>query len=407
MHSNTKTPLLQLVEFWGLDPYYFNGIDRENQTNITPNKKPDRCMCMLQESWMQPETFSRNDILESLKYAEQVFEWETQVSVGFNQVYDYKVQYPRGNVRNKYGEYRAISLNTNCYFNKAGKLELHLIGEYELTKNMADEYATITFPVPTNKTIGDIRLYFTQLDAGYLSDPNINDLEYQVRPIRNAVISGDVYTAKIPLFLLKKPSLDMVETCVPHVENTYVDYLTAFYTEFSTCDQGYFVTTNDGCYEGDCLDTLSPVCFEEIVVGKEIRLVPKPLACNEDGVYTRYQLFGNPKAVLVNYSTKLGLKETYDLEYGLMQIISKLSVGLMDCVRTWCDCDQCAKQKIDYYRRIFKEKVVDVNGNDQYQLILSEGTINLLTGYPIYLGMSMAFREMLNYKCLSTSGGYL
>jgi len=406
MHSNTKMPLLQLVEFWGLDPYYFNGIDRKLQDNIIPNKKPDKCMCMLQNTWMQPQTFSRSDLIDTLNYAEQVFSWETGINVGLHQNYEHKVQYRKGKLQNKFGDYRAISLGSNCYFNKSGKLELHYIGEYEITKNFNGNYAEITFPVPEGTLVGDVRIYFTQLDAGYVNDPGINDYQYQIRPIRNAQILNNVYSAKIPLYLLKKPSLDEYEVCLPHVTETYVDELTAFYTTLSTCDHGYFIVSQDNCV-GNCDDVLYPVCFEEIVVGTEIRLVPKPFRCNEDGEYEKYFLTQSPKAVSVNYSTKLGLTSTYDLEYGITQILSKLSVGLMDCIREWCDCDNCARQKLDYYRRIFKEKVVDINGNDQYQLILSEGTINLLTGYPIYVGMSMAFREMLNYKCLSTTGGYI
>jgi hypothetical protein len=414
-------PLLQFVEFFGIEPFYAAGIDLSGDSVFNyPNQKTEKCFCMLQRPWVQASHWSRDDLIGMLTYAEQVFYWETNLHPSTEQVENERIQYRLTNnlnrMRLKSGEYVAVRLQNSCGFQETGKIGLMYLGLAEVVKPVVSgalqQNFTVTFTVPVGMDKSRIKLYFTSADANYIVDPTFADREYEIRPLRGIVINGDTCTVTIPAYLLKKPSLDEQETCLPHAEETYVDEVLAFYTYVDECEQGYFVCNGTDCYGGNCDELAVPVCFQRRTIGQETWLVPKTSMCDDNGVMQRYCLQCTPKEVAVNYLS--GIKPLYsgDVQYGVSQILSKLAIGLADCVRAWCDCDQCAEQKIKYYREVPRIAVLEASSSgksygSEYKELLTPQTIALLSGYPPYQGITMALREMSQYKCYNVEGSSL
>lgn len=415
MRSNTQMPLLQLAEFFGISPWFFAGVDLSLVNGMSSANK-NKCQCILQHPWQQPSMWSRDDFISMIQYAEDVFYWETNIYPATNQILDARVEYKTKDykLKNKFGQYKSVRLPNNCYFQNTGVLENNFIGLIALDTTDIDLYIA-TFNVPAGTKKEEIRLYFTPTDGDYITDPEPYERLNQIRPLRNISIVGTTCTVKIPTYLLVKPILqENAERCLAHEADTYVSELYAFYTSLSVCRQGYFIGENSNCVE-NCDEVSSPICFSTRIIGDSKWVVPKPLRCNEDNVFEEYCLEFVPNSVSVNYLT--GIKElpSGELDSYVSGIISKLAVGLADCVKPWCDCDVCAKQKLDYYRGVAKTTiVVDIPQGQgsgefgkQYQVLLSNKTLDLVNGYPPYLGLTMAFKELQQYKCYNVEGASL
>ena len=415
-------PLLQFVEFFGIEPFYAAGIDKSGDSVYNyPNQKTEKCFCMLEEPWMQASNWSRQDLIGMVRYAEQVFFWETGIYPSTTQVMNERIRYRLTDnlnpMRTKSGNLVSVRLENPCGFRETGVIALEYLGIVDVVKpivsgTLQDNF-TVTFQVPYGLSPDRIKLYFTQADGGYTVDPTFNDREYEIRPLRNVVINGEFCTVTIPAYLLIKPSLDNRETCLPHDVATYVDEVLAFYTYVDECEQGYFVIkSDDNCYGGNCDESVIHLCYQTKKVGNETWLTPKPAMCNEEGVIESYCLNYRPTEVSVNYLTGIEPQTGGDVQFGVAQILSKLAIGLADCVRAWCDCDQCAEQKVKYYRQVPRIAILESNGGgrsygSEYKDLVSPQTVSLLAGYPPYLGITMALREMSQYKCYNIEGSSL
>lgn len=412
MRSNTITPLLQFTEWFGLNGFKANGINYPKKLNSSV-----KCQCTLQHPWQSNE-WTRDDLIGMLKTAEDFFTREAGFHIGPVQIEDelqaYKVN---GRMINANGQYKSVEPDYSCKINEFGKYNLTFIGYLDLTKEneagIIDRFYG-SVPLPADTQLENVKVYFTEVDANYVGEITYDGFRnYEIRPLRSSYILSDTFYLEEPAYLFKKPSLDESDTCVEHVVGTYVDSVAIYVLEIDKCNQGNFIYTNaTPCSGSNCEESKSQICIQKRLVGNQIWAVPIPSVCtvNEDDelVYTPYYLTGMPEKVELNYIT--GQK----LENGLINseyfsTIAKLAVGFADCIRNWCDCADCAKEKIEYYHSILKTKTenadVTMRGvGDRYQVILSQQSMALVGGLPPYVGIVQGMQEILNYKCKTVEG---
>lgn len=407
MKSNTITPLLQLTEWFGIDPWKANGIDRDN-----PKKPQAKCQCLFEESWVKPTQWSRQDLIGMLDYAEQVFLWETGAYVGTKQILEddleyYGKNYKYGNI-NTQKQYKSVKPTYSSKLQEFGSYILEFVDLITLDTSNLEYFTATSNVVPADTELEELFVFFTQADADYIGDPEYGDHSYEIRPIRVKSLSGTNFEARIPTYLLRKPEFDNHTNCLTHELDTYVEEVLLYKRVRVECGDGYYVSENGSiCDNNNCNETLNQLCLGKRLVGKEFWAVPKPINCEGQP----YCVLTPAESVRINYLT--GFKELVsgDIQKPVNEIVMKLTVGLADCIKGWCPCEGCAESKLKYYRKVEKEKIEDTDptvrgmGN-RFQLLLHPSTLQLLAGYPLYRGLTMAYREMLKLGLNTVEGSH-
>ena len=411
MRSNTLTPLLQFFNWWGIEPYRANGIDRYN--NIKPSRSSkDDCFCMLQHPWQAQSQWSRDDLIQMLQYAETTFTLEAGFHPAPFQVRDEPHRYNSKNgIIRKDGLLKSVMPDYNCKLIDFGTKYYESLGFMELTRD--DENGildTFSFQivVPSGTLPESIKVYFTITDGR----PNTGlephkFLEWQIRPLSirvddiTATISGGAY-------LFKKPELDEENTCVEHALDTYVSEVEVFVEQINKCNQGYFVCEAGSCQGYNCENIEQSICFNKRYIAGGYWGVPSPLSCNDEGVLVPYCISCRPQQVNMNYITGYPLDENGYMNNMVFKTIALLGITLADCIKSWCVCDMCVTDKIKYYRSYemikVAEGVKDGAIGDQFRHFITDQTKTLISGLPPYRGLVEAFRNIQTLGCRNISG---
>jgi len=421
MRSNTLMPLLQLTNWWRLNPWFVAGIDYEGLTTpglATSKSVDDPCTCMPQHSWDSKEHWSRDDLIESLKLAEDFFVHEARYfpapSFISNERKAIKYWGVNGfSFTNSIGKLKSLKPKFGCYLQEFGSYSLVLNSTDTLVRDdvgvIRDEFTAVV-NVPAGTTADQIRVYFTAGDGGYIGDPDFNDHTYEIRPVA-ITIAGLVATIVAPAYLFKKPSLDEKTDCVYHVLGTYVDEVSVYLVTIDNCSHGNFICESSNCSTLPCTPTLSPICMSKRAVGGQFWGVPFPAQCNDESTLTRYCLTCLPDEVEYNYLTGLDISVGGNMESLHVDVLSKLTIGLMDCVKEWCPCDVCSNKKTNYHREspsAINKRETDREEYDlTWQIVLSEYAMNRLDGLPPYNGILQALRFINKNNCKVVGGASL
>jgi len=410
MRSNTLTPLKQFIDWWGIEPYRANGIDRYG--NIKPNKSSkDDCYCMLQHPWDAKSQWSRDDLITMLQYAESTFTLEAGYHPAPFQILDEPHQYDsRNGVLRKDGLLKSVMPNYPCKLETFGTKYYESLGFAELTRD--DESGildTFTFQivVDAGTLAKDIKVYFTITDGrpDTLLEP-YTLMEWEIRPL-NIRVDGTVATISGGAYLFKKPELDEATTCLEHELTIYVSEVEVFIEKINKCNQGYYFCEAGTCNGYNCESTQMSICFNKRLVGEGYWGVPAPLACNDENVLVPYCISCKPQQVNMNYINGQPLENGYVNQY-VFKTVALLAISLADCIKSWCVCDMCVTDKIKYYRSYEMIKVAEgMQGGaigDQYRHFITDQTKSLISGLPPYRGLVEAFRNIQTIGCKNLSG---
>lgn len=411
MRSNTLTPLLQFIDWWGIEPYRANGIDRYG--NIKPSKSSkDDCYCMLQHPWNANSQWSRDDLITMLQYAETTFALEAGFYPAPFQILDEPHQFnTRNGILRKDGLLKSVMPNYACHLKDFGTKYYESLGFAELTKtdqgNLLDEF-TFQVIVDEGTLAQDIKVYFTITDGRPMTvlEP-YKQMEWEIRPLNISVV-GVTATITGGAYLFKKPELDEATTCLEHVTETYVDEVEVFVEKINKCNQGYFLCEAGTCEGYNCESTKMGVCFNKRYVAGGYWAVPAPLACNDENVLVPYCITCKPQQVNMNYISGHALTDQGLIDPMIFKTLALLSISLADCIKSWCACDLCVSKKVEYYRsyEMIKvgEGIRDGAIGDQYKHYITDQTKNLISGLPPYRGLVEAFRNIQNIGCKNLSG---
>lgn len=404
MRSINRIPLETFVNWWGIDPWRANGIDLTGEL-VNQRKQSDskNCFCMLQHPYQAKDQFSRDDLIEMLKFGEAVFIDEagyypvpTQVLLE-NKQYDSKT----GFKQYKTGLYKSIEPIFNYQIKEFGYRYLESMNTVLLvrddigdgTGNILQQFSG-SFPVQDMIDLKKIHLYFLESDGRDIETPNIeDDYDWEVRPIRFK-LNGNNIEFIAPAYLFKKPELDEEDNCVLHEFDTYVTSVEIFYERIDKCQQGNFICENYNC-QHDCESQKWPVCFNLRKVGKGKNGVPYPKGCNANGDYVDYCLNCLPNEVEYNYITGMEINNRFLVDDETQKAIFLLSICLYDCIKEWCVCDICPRKKVEYYRTPELVKIENAAKNsamgDRYEHYITDETKGYIKGLPPYRGLAEAF----------------
>lgn len=412
MRSNTLTPLLQFTEWFGINGFRANGINYPKKLNAS-----NKCQCTLQHAWQSSE-WTRDDLISMLQTAEDFFVREAGFHVAPVQISDELHKYKtNGRMLNANNEYKSVEPDYSCEIQEFGKYVLTFIGYMDVVKEIEgtiQDVFTGQVPLPAGTLIDNVKLYFTEADGNYAGELIYDEArELEIRPLSNCYIISNVLYMNEPAYLFKKPELDEASDCVDHVSSTYVDEVAVYILSVDKCDQGNFIYTSARpCSGSNCDESRTSICVQKRLVGGQTWAVPVPTNCavneNDELVYTSYYMTGMPSNVELNYITGRKLKKGL-IQNDYFSTVAKLAVGLADCIRNWCDCADCAKDKIEHYHSVLKVKtenadVTQRGVGDRYQIILTPQTLALIGGMPPYIGLTQGIQEILSYKCKTVEG---
>jgi len=423
MRSNTLTPLLQFIRWWGIDPWYAAGIDYDNSSQAaTPSalrtSTTDQCDCMVQHPWDSFKNWSRDDLIAMLEQAETFFLNETNFYPAPYYIEGEQKAYPAKNNHLGYSTMKSdarpktIKPYHPCNLQGFATYSLELVDTVSLTRDdgiggdVYDEF-TATVVVPSGTLASELRVYFTASDGGYTETPGFNDHLYEIRPLTIAV-NGVNATITGPAYLFKLPTLDEIPECHPHDQASYVEDIAVYLVVKDECSQGNFICFVDDCQYVPCEPVTYPLCMGVKQVGRQTWGMAYPAECNESEVQTRYCLSCAPDEVQYNYVNGVALLDGGYMPAKYVNVLSMLAVGLADCVKEWCDCLNCPNKKVNYYRTAPLALVETDKDASEYnlgwQLVLSKATVQQLAGLPPYNGILQALRFINTERCISTEG---
>jgi hypothetical protein len=414
-------PMLQFSNWWGLNPWFVAGIDYEGKTTpglATSVDAKDTCICMNQYQWQSDGHWSRDDLIAMIIEAEEFFIHEARYypapsfipeernKLNYNGVLGYSFL-------NNSNKYKSIKPKFSCELQGFGYYSLTLNSTETLVKDIVgviqDEFTT-TATVPSGTTADEIRVFFTSADGGYTGDPEFNDHTYEIRPL-TITVSGTTATIVGPAYLFKKPSLDEETDCVYHELTTYVDEVSVYITTIDNCSHGSYICSNDNCNTTPCSPTVSNICMSKKYVGGQFWGVPFPAECNAQSELVKYCLTCLPDEIEYNYLTGASLLTGGYMDNIYVEVLSKLAIGLADCLKEWCQCDVCSNKKTEYYRQtpnaLFKRETDRQENDWTWQIILSNSSVEKLNGLPPYNGILQALRFIGKNSCKSVEGALL
>lgn len=437
MHSDTLTPLLQFVEFLGLDAWKVAGIDRSgaaasaNALNVgRVNTKGDDCFCMFQHPYVSGSHWSRDELIEALQNAEDFFVSEAslypvpyQISEEGHNNDSIRGYLPSSKVGNK-----SVVPFYPCGEIRYGNHDIVSLGVYELNRtnpvnNLILDSFSLTFEIDTDVSLDDIRLYFTENDFSGREDIiSYNCHIAEIRPFskitKNPHPTDDtliIVTIIAPAFLFKKPSLDEIEECLRHELDTYVEEVEVFYERFMPCEYGNAFCSNIPC-QNDCEKQSYPICIKEKIVYKKLyaEIIFVDCSVDEDGIVSRnnYCIDCVPNEVCINYITGKSLDNCRRIDRQIKETIGKLALALHDCdKKDFCQCDVCTNSRLKYYRSVPIVKTEDAELNssngDEWQVLVSKLSFAYLDGLHPTHGMIQAMREILKWhSCKKVDGTY-
>lgn len=414
MRSDTLMPLKQFTDWWGLDPWYVNGIDYDGSAtgpSALRTDPKDRCDCMVQHPWDSPARWSRDDLIEMIRLAELVFVNEANFYPAPYFIENELRSYPHKNaishsVLKAGGKPKTVKSHHPCYLQGYGAYSLTLHDTVTLDRSDLDEF-TVTFAVPAGTTASDIRVYFTMADGGYSNTPGFNDHLFEIRPLEitvnglNATVTGGAYMFKLPEF-------DETDECIPHELDSYAEDVAIYLITTDECSQGNFICFADNCQYVPCEPVRYPLCMSVKTVGMQKWGMPYPAQCDEEDNLSTYCLSCLPDEIEYSYVNGVPNDSGNAMEYKYATVLSKLAVGLADCIKEWCDCLTCPDKKVKYYREVPHALISLDKDKSQYdvgwQVVLSKATIQMLAGLPPYNGILQALRFINSEKCITTEG---
>lgn len=417
MRSDTLMPLKQFTDWWGFDPWYIAGIDYDGSSvgaSAIRTDPYDQCDCMIQHPWYSQNNWCRDDFIEMLKMAEAMFVEESGYYPAPYYIEGEVRKFPfsgaRGSSVLKYnGKPKTIQPKHACYLQAFGAYSLTLVDTVELTREDVDilDVFTATVVVPAGTLAEEIRVFFTAADGGYTADPEFNDHLFEIRPLTievdgvNATISGGAY-------LFKKPELDEELQCVLHELDTYVEDIAVYLVTVDSCDQGNYICYITDCEYLPCEPNRYSICMTTRVVGRQVWGAPYPAECNESLEHVTYCLSSIPEEIEYNYLNGVALASGGYMAYMYVQVLSKLAVGLADCIKKWCECINCPTKKPEYYRQTPHAMISLDKDRSQYdvgwQVVLSKNSIQMLDGLPPYIGILQALRFINKERCVAVEG---
>lgn len=436
MHSNTLIPLAQFIEWLKLDGYIVAGINKAIPSPSTVvSKKTDDCKCYLKNSWDSDGHFSRDELIDALKVAEEFFITEANLYPAPYFICKENHSFGddgllRKNLYNgEHSEYKSIRPFLPCgdliygsaYLDE-GSLSVDVVKIDELSLELLDNF-TITFQVPEYITESQIRVYFSESDLQVYQErpPEFNDHLYEIRPLKSILIEDldlnddmlDV-TITIPAYLLVKPIYEEITECLSFDEDNFVDTVDIYFEFIDFCNQGRFICSSGKCGSQPCSKIDLPLCLEEKTIYKEKWVVPKPYSCetidNVQQNFESYCLNCIPKDVEINYVTGIPLDCIHKLvSNNYFYVIAKLALVFLDCIKNPCDCDVCFNNKLKYYRQypVAKEREGDELGEfgDYWKIMVDKIGLKYADGLNPTRGMIEAMREIYTkMKCQKTEG---
>lgn len=415
MRSNTLMPLLQFIEWWGIDPWWVAGIDYDGSAtgpSALRTSPTDRCDCMVQHPWVSPNAWSRDDFIQMIEFAEIFFINEANFYPAPFYIEGELKQYPQKNASLGYsilkgtGKPKSVKPDHPCHIQGFGAYSLELIDTVTLDRSNLDEF-TVDVTVVAGTTVDELRVYFTSADGGYSGTPDFNDHLFEIRPL-TITVNGTTATITGPSYLFKKPELDEEEECVAHELDTYIEDVAVYLVIQDGCTQGNFLCFVDDCQYVPCEPVRYPICIGEKTVGRQKWAMPYPAECNESQELVQYCLSCMPDEVEINYANGVALSAGGSMPDKYVNILSMLAVGLADCIKPWCDCLNCPEKKVKYYRSHPLALVQTEKDTSEYdlswQLVLSAGTVKMLRGLPPYNGILQAMRYINTEKCIALEG---
>lgn len=430
MYGNTLTPLFQFTNWLGIEPYQLAGIDLD-YANRAINKKTqgDNCDCYFQHGWDSGKHWSRDELVEMLRMAEEFFIAETDIYPAPMQIYSERHSLKnRGSIINNKGEYKSVRPLHPIYVNYMGIKKLTHVDDYPVVKldggDISDVF-TVSFTLSGNYSVDALRFYFIssdclscQLDATI----DYNSRECEIRPIKcitrqvNGIdeTSYDYVVSFYP-YTLKKPSLNDFTDCLEHVSATYVDEIAVYVEEYENVNGGGFVVYNNNCSNLPCGSTFYESCVQERVVGhNELWAVPKNyIAVEQEGgsyIYQTICVLGTPTEYLLNYNSGRPMLDSREISKDYMDIIGKLAIVFADCIKEFCKCDVCLTKKVQHYRSVpvIKEREGERLGDydNYYQSVLDRIALRFADGLVPYRGTIEAARAMYKFKKTNVEGAY-
>lgn len=419
MRSDTITPMLQFINWWGISPWLYSGIDIENKYLNNFNDK-DKCYCILQHDWQSKSNWSRDALIEMLKNGERTFILESGLYPAPTQILNEAHQYNgiTGLTQKKTNKLKSVRINYPCNIKEFGVKYLESIGVEGLVRDSnGDGSGTIlkefvfTVQLPVGTKSEQVKTYFTIADGRTITVPNPqDDIVWEVRPLKVEIDTNYLATISGGAYLFKKPELDEYDTCLPHSFTTYVEEVEIFIENIDKCKQGYFVCESGNCSGHNCEKTRNGVCIFPRVIGNQKWAVPSLNTCDANGNFTSYCPTCVVSELELNYVTgkELDNRNLINAEY--LDVISMLSISLYDCIREWCQCDICPSKKTDFYRSYELIKIVEGGQGmvgDQWKHFITNQTLMAIGGLPPYRGITMAFDKIRKISCTNLNSSLI
>lgn len=362
----TLLTLQEWAEFIGLSPFYIYQLGINVPTNS--NYEGACEYVMFQNPYSQNNHLSREDVLQAISQAEDLFTDLTNYAPAPKFIVNEQSPYPQYYNRSKIsgwgtgaGNFKSVQLRYG-YVQSMGTEVLTELPQVvtivfsDPDGDGIDERFTITATVPSGTLAGEIKLYNTAADRA--DEPMA---EYEIKPLQISV-SGVTATIIGGSWLLVKPmlqneiapeSLDVTDPA------TYVDDLDIYRLTINTDEQGALIYPAYCPDDTDCGEEQVDVCYINRNATMGV-VAPRWLDyCAWDNRYY------SPMRFKANYYAGYPRESTGRMNRKISRIIALLATALLPNLA--CGC-QRAQQRLFYYR--------ELPVNEQGQLTMGQGMID-------------------------------
>lgn len=390
----TLLSLDEYASFIGLNPWYLYQIG----TNVPTNSFLDgTCQYVVfQEPYQMSGHLSREDILQAISQAEELFTQLTNYYPAPTFIANEQSPYPSFYDRSKVsgwgtgaGNFKSVQLRYGYVQSMGTEVLTELPQVVTIVFSDPDgdginERFTITATVPSGTLAGEIKLYNTATDRN--DEPMA---EYEIKPL-NISVSGTTATIFGGSWLLVKPDLQNMiapETLDAIDPAIYVDDLDIYRLTIDTTDQGALIYPAYCPDDTDCGEDQIDVCY----INKHATMgVVAPRWLDYCAWDNRYY---SPLRFKANYYAGYPRESNGRMSKKISKIIALLATALMP--NLMCGC-QRAQQRFFYYR--------ELPVNEAQQLTVSQAMLDAAGSAFGITGRGSVEAYMMAYRLIQFQG---
>lgn len=403
MRSNSLIPLYQIIDWLGIDPFYFNGIDTSIVVGSSLKNKKD-CPCVLKDQNSDGH-LARELFVSALLDAERLFIDEARF---------YPVNYQILRERKEVNDYNTFKPKySGCFGLDFGIRKIIYLFDIPLVRaddsnEILDEFYA-DFTLPAEYELKNVRIYF----KGF-KPVDYNDHLYEIRPINLNQMTNGTIRLSGHAALFKDPDLDDEDQCLPHDFSTYVESVSVYVSLLDISEQGY-LKSKDSCSTSIFAEDI-PIMIDKKIIGDNDYgvITNTQLYYDTTGVLSSRKLcvnFNNVSEVNYNYTTgdTLAIGGYVDRKY--VTTMTKLMIGFMSCFGEVCKCSHCTSRKIEKYSSVPKFMIEADNNpgelSNRYMPLVTDKQIQALNGLTPTQGILEGMREIQRYRCNTYEGSWI